>query len=85
MTKPIHTNLTQEQRNTCVAAAIKSGVKLGEWAGDNLLRIAENQLYLQTLTDYIDQSEKGGYESVMLDIEKAKWLLNIAKKATNND
>lgn len=85
MTKPVHTNLTQEQRNTCVAAAVSAGVKLDEWAGANLVRIAENQLYLQTLAGYISYSEKSGCESVMLDIKKAKWLLNIAKKATNND
>lgn len=44
MTKPIHTNLTQEQRNTCVAAAIKSGVKLSEWAGRVLLDAAKEEL-----------------------------------------
>ena len=44
MTKPIHTNLTQEQRNTCVAAAVKSGVKFNEWAGKALLDAATIEL-----------------------------------------
>lgn len=46
MTKPIYiTGLTQEQRNTCVAAANKSeDKKLSEWAKKVLIEAAERQL-----------------------------------------
>ena len=49
MIKPIHiTGLTQEQRNTCVAASIKSDSKnLNDWAVKVLLRAAEQQLHIQ--------------------------------------
>jgi hypothetical protein len=58
MTKPIHTNLTQDQRNTCVAAAIKSGVKLSEWAGKALLDAAQRQLSPQAAYgEWDDQRE----------------------------
>lgn len=77
--KPIYANLTQEQRNTCVAAAIQSGEKLNDWAADVLLKSAETQLKLTAISKYISHSDEQGYESVMMDIEQAKWLLRVAE------
>lgn len=45
MTKPIQiSGFTQEQRNTCVAAAVKSKTKLNDWAKDILLVAAKSEL-----------------------------------------
>tara|TARA_R110002124_G_scaffold133116_12_gene295743 strand:- start:220 stop:486 length:267 start_codon:yes stop_codon:yes gene_type:complete len=78
--KPIYTNLSPEQRNTCVAAAIQSGEKLSDWSSNVLISAAEKQLALRSLDEYIKHSDNEGYDSVMIDIEKAKWLLSVVKK-----
>ena len=64
MTKPIHTSLTQEQRNTCVAAAIKSGVKLSEWAGTVLLDAAKRQLSPQAAYGEWDDQQEADIEQI---------------------
>ncbi|MGY8897750.1 MAG: hypothetical protein ACKVI8_06930 [Paraglaciecola sp.] len=82
MTKPIHINgLTQEQRNTCVAAAIQSGSKLNDWAAEILVSTAEKQLCIKSLVKYINDSENQGYEQVLIDIDKAKKILSWAANA----
>jgi hypothetical protein len=43
--KPVYvTGFTQDERNTCVAAAIKSGNKLNDWALSVLLLAAKKEL-----------------------------------------
>jgi hypothetical protein len=64
VTKPIHTNLTQEQRNTCVAAAIKSGMKLSEWAGKALLDAAQRQLSPQAAYGEWDDIREAEIEQI---------------------
>jgi hypothetical protein len=63
MTKPIHTNLTQEQRNTCVAAAIASPEgKLVPWVTRVLLDAAKRELSRCNVCGKTDYDDSAGCE-----------------------